>query len=112
MKIEQAVELAARAPSPTEGEVRRMKMEGEIGKPLPRIDVLEKYRVRLPYHGFKLPDKLYARNSPFYARIPSIDTAEAEKLFMCAPWLHIKIRQNVVLTVPSEANPPAVPGRR
>ena len=61
-----------------------MKMEGEIGKPLPRIDALEKATgVAAFTTDLKLPGMLYAKvlRSPFpHARILSIDTAEAEKL--------------------------------
>ena len=61
-----------------------MKAEGEVGKPLPRIDALEKATGLAAFTtDLKLPGMLHAKvlRSPFpHARILSIDTAEAEKL--------------------------------
>ena len=58
-----------------------MKLEGEIGKPLPRIDALEKATGVASFTtDLKLPGMLHAKvlRSPFpHARILSIDTAEA-----------------------------------
>ena len=61
-----------------------MKAEGEVGKPLPRIDALEKATGLAAFTtDLKLPGMLHAKvlRSPYpHARIVSIDTAEAEKL--------------------------------
>lgn len=91
-----------------------MKMEGEIGKPLPRIDALEKATgVAAFTTDLKLPGMLYAKvlRSPFpHARILSIDTAEAEKLpGVRAVATYKNTTECCFNSSCSEANPPAVP---
>ena len=91
-----------------------MKLEGEIGKPLPRIDALEKATGVASFTtDLKLPGMLHAKvlRSPFpHARILSIDTAEAEKLpGVRAVATYKNTAECCFNSSCSEANPPAVP---
>lgn len=91
-----------------------MKAEGEVGKPLPRIDSLEKATGTATFTtDLKLPGMLHAKvlRSPYpHARIVSIDTTEAEALPGVRAVATYKNTSGCRFNSScSEANPPAVP---
>lgn len=91
-----------------------MKTTGEVGKPLPRIDAMEKAAGAAMFTtDLKLPGMVHAKvlRSPYpHARIVSIDTSQAEALpGVCAVATYKNTSGCRYNSSCSEANPPAMP---